>query len=83
MKIAFGGPEEWPDLIPVEQIDRDTAVEAGRTWAHWTEGQITKALEGRGDYAPLIQLMARHRLAVLAAQGMSAGTVETQSGSGA
>jgi hypothetical protein len=62
----FGAPEETPAIVPVEQIDRDAALAAGRTWAQWQPQQIRIVEEGRGDDCRLVQLLARHRLAVLA-----------------
>ena len=61
----FGAPEiERQPLVPVEQVDRDSALAAGRTWAQWLPGQLRIVEEGRGDYCNLVQAFARHRIAV-------------------
>jgi hypothetical protein len=66
----FGAPVEQAEIIPATQIDRDSALAAARTWAQWLPEQIRTVEEGRGDYCALVQFAARHRLAVLAAQGI-------------
>lgn len=63
----FGAPEiERLPLIEVEQVDRDSAIAAGRSWARWLPEQLRIVEEGRGDYCNLVQAFAHHRLAVLA-----------------
>jgi len=60
----FGAPEiDRLPLIEVEQVDRDSAMEAGRTWAKWLPEQIRIVEEGRGDDCNLVQAFARHRIA--------------------
>ena len=62
----FGAPIDDPlPHVQVLQIDRDTALIAARSWAKWTPQQIQMVEEGRGDDSLLLQLLARHRRAVI------------------
>lgn len=63
--LGLGGPRFDPDreLVQVTQADREAAAELGRWSLRWLPEQVQKTLEGRGDEYPIVQVLARHRLA--------------------
>jgi len=63
--MTMGGPDEFNDVVPVEQIDREAAASNGLLFLRWTERQAAMTREGRADQYPLVQAFARHRIDVL------------------
>jgi len=50
-------------IVGVTQADRMMAAHIGKNFAQWTERQIEITLAGEGDEYPMVQSVARHRIA--------------------
>lgn len=64
---GLGGPVSAGPFVPVIQADREAAIACGRDHLRWTPRQIEITAEGKGDTAPLVQALARHRIASIEA----------------
>lgn len=65
MKVNYGGPLEFDNLVDAIQSDRVAAAELGLASLQWTERQAETTLRGNGDQYPIVQAFARYRLQLL------------------